>query len=350
MKWNAEKKEIVGVIGAGSFGLTIANLLSHNVDVLLFARRSEVVQQINELHIFENIHISEKVRATNDPALLAESCTLLFPVISSDAFRDVMRHFGPFLKPSHLIIHATKGFDIEISEKEIFGGKLKREHIKTMSQVIKEETSVRRIGCLAGPNLSKEIMEGQPTATVIGSPFDEVIEAGKRALSSDVFHIFGTADLLGAEFAGGLKNIFALGSGILTGKGLGKNIQAMLLTRGLMEMITIGKVFGAGARTFIGTAGIGDLIATGTSDTSRNFTFGYKLGKGMSKESLIADSHELAEGVRTLYIFHHLALKLKLRLPITKMLYQFVYEEFDFGEALNYLMNYPYDVDVDIVF
>lgn len=347
---NAENKEFVGVIGAGSFGLTIANLLSHNVHVLLFARRPEVVQQINEHHYFDHVVISQKVTATNDPKFLAENCTLLFPVISSDAFRAVMQLFGPFLKPSHLIIHATKGFDIAISDVDITAGKLKKEHIMTMSQVIKEETSVRRIGCLAGPNLASEIMEGQPTATVIGSPFEEVIEAGKKALSSDFFHVFGTSDLLGAEFAGGLKNIFALGSGLITGKGLGKNIQAMLLTRGLMEMITIGKAFGAGARTFIGTAGIGDLIATGTSENSRNFSFGFKLGKGENRENLLANTPELAEGVRTLYIFHHLAIKLKIRLPITKMLYQVVYKDFEFEEALNYLITYPYDVDVDILF
>ena len=347
---NVEKKEFVGVIGAGSFGLTIANLLSHNVQVLLFARRPEVVAQINEHHFFDNVVISQKVIATNDPKYLAENCTLLFPVISSDAFRTVMQLFGPFLKPSHLIIHATKGFDIAINDEDILTGKLQKEHILTMSQVIKEETSVRRIGCLAGPNLASEIMEGQPTATVIGSPFEEVINSGKKALSSEVFHVFGTSDLLGAEFAGGLKNIFALGSGLIKGKGLGKNIQAMLLTRGLMEMITIGKAFGAGARTFIGTAGIGDLIATGTSKNSRNFSFGYKLGQGENRLDLLANTPELAEGVRTLYIFHHLSLKLKLRLPITKMLYQVIYEDFEFAEALNYLITYPYDVDVDILF
>jgi glycerol-3-phosphate dehydrogenase (NAD(P)+) len=345
-----EKKEFVGVIGAGSFGLTIANLLSHNVKVLLFARRPEVVQQINEHHFFENVVISRQVTATNDPKYLADHCTLLFPVISSDAFRAVMQLFGPYLKPSHLIIHATKGFDIAIHDEDITAGKLRKEHIMTMSQVIKEETSVRRIGCLAGPNLAIEIMQGQPTATVIGSPFEEVIAIGKKVLSSDVFHVFGTSDLLGAEFAGGLKNIFALGSGLITGKGLGKNIQAMLLTRGLMEMIYIGKAFGAGARTFIGTAGIGDLIATGTSENSRNFSFGYKLGQGENRKNLIANTPELAEGIRTLYIFHHLALKLKLRLPITKMLYQVIYEDFEFSEALNYLITYPYDVDVDILF
>lgn len=347
---DVEGKQFVGVIGAGSFGLTIANLLAHNVPVLLFARRSEVVQQINEHHYFDNVVISQRVTATNDPKFLAETCTLLFPVISSDAFRSVMQLFGPYLRPSHLIIHATKGFDVGISDADITAGKLRKEHIMTMSQVIKEETSVRRIGCLAGPNLASEIMEGQPTATVIGSPFEEVIEAGKKALGSDVFHVFGTNDLLGAEFAGGLKNIFALGSGLITGKGLGKNIQAMLLTRGLMEMIYIGKAFGAGPRTFIGTAGIGDLIATGTSENSRNYSFGFKLGRGEKRISLIENTPELAEGVRTLYLFHHLAIKLKLRLPITKMLYQVVYDDYDFSEALNYLITYPYDVDVDIIF
>jgi len=340
--------ETVGVIGAGSFGLAIANLLAHNTGVLLFTRREEVAREVNTRHALGKVSLSTCVAATTDAAELAERCTLVFPVISSDAFRQVMRMFGPHLRPSHLCIHATKGFDIALTNEDIQAGKLQKDHIKTMSQVIREETSIRRIGCLAGPNLSSEIMEGQPTATVIGSPYDEVFLAAKKVLSSDRFHVFGNNDLLGVEFAGGLKNIYALGAGLVAGKGLGKNIQSMLLSRGLMEMIYLGKTFGAGVRTFLGTAGIGDLIATGTSENSRNYSFGIRLGKGGDMATLLAETPELAEGVRTLFIFHHLSQKIKLRLPITRMLYQVIYEQMDFADALNFLITYPYNVDVDI--
>ena len=205
------------------------------------------------------------------------------------------------------------------------------------------------VGCLSGPNLASEIMDGQPTATVIGSHFDEVIRLGKRVLSSEHFHVFGTSDLLGAELAGALKNMIAIGSGILKGKGLGKNIQAMLITRGLTEMVHFGNAMGSSSSAFFGTAGIGDLVATATSKDSRNFTFGYRLGMGESIEEIESTMPELAEGVRTLKIARQLAKYYKLRVPITEMLYQIVFEDFDIDRAIHFLITYPYDVDVDFI-
>ncbi|MEZ4986353.1 MAG: NAD(P)H-dependent glycerol-3-phosphate dehydrogenase [Saprospiraceae bacterium] len=175
-----------------------------------------------------------------------------------------------------------------------------------------------------------------------------MINAGKQALSSPVFHVFGSHDLLGAELAGALKNTIALGSGLLKGYGLGKNIQAMLLTRGLMEMIYFGRAMGSEAEAFFGTAGIGDLIATATSKKSRNYTFGHRLGQGETLENIMATMPELAEGVRTLRITRHLAKHYKLRVPITEMLYKVVFEQFPIQQAMEYLMTYPYDVDVDL--
>ena len=218
-----------------------------------------------------------------------------------------------------------------------------------MSEVIREESVVVRIGCLSGPNLASEIFEGQPTATVIGSRFDEVIDIGKKVLSSRHFQVFGTYDIKGAELAGALKNIIAIGSGILSGLGLGKNIQALLITRGLMEMIYFGKAFGATPKPFVGTAGIGDLVCTATSMSSRNFTFGYRQGRGEKKEEIMSSMPEMAEGVRTLKIARKLADELKLHVPITQMLFKAVYEEYDLRQAIEYLMRYPYYVDVDFI-
>lgn len=340
----------VGVIGAGSFGTAIANLLAYNADVLLYSRNIELVEEINSSREHLGVHLSASVQATNDLELLARECRLLFPIVPSTNFRKMMHNLGPYLRPYHMLIHGTKGFDVHgIPGGDLGHGKLQRENISTMSEVIRQESVVVRVGCLSGPNLASEIMEGQPTATLIASPFDEVIHAGKMVLDSKHFHVFGSHEILGAELAGALKNVIALGSGILKGKGLGKNLQAMLITRGLTEMVHFGKAMGASGSAFFGTAGIGDLVATATSKRSRNFTFGFRLGQGESMEDISATMPELAEGVRTLQITRQLAGYYSLRVPITEMLHRVVFEEYDIDRALEYLMTYPYDVDVDFL-
>lgn len=339
----------VGVIGGGSFGTAIAMLLSHNSDVLVYVRKPEAAAAINQGQPRHGIHLSARVRATTDPAELAERCHVLFPVVPSGSFRAMMRTMAPHLQPYHIIIHATKGFDLNgIAEEDIEELGIIRKQVNTISELIRQESVVVRIGCMSGPNLAAEILEGQPTATLIASKFNEVIAIGKAKLSSPSFHVFGSNDLLGAELAGALKNSIALGSGLLKGYGLGKNIQAMLLTRGLLEMIHFGKAMGSDSKAFFGTAGIGDLIATATSKKSRNYTFGYRIGKGESMADVMASMPELAEGVRTLKITRHLAKHYKLRVPITEMLYRIVFQGFPIAQAMEYLMTYPYDVDVDV--
>ncbi|MEN0004800.1 MAG: NAD(P)H-dependent glycerol-3-phosphate dehydrogenase [Bacteroidota bacterium] len=340
----------VGVIGAGSFGTAIANLLAYNTDVILYSRKADLVQTINTTHQHYGIQLSDRIRATNNLQEVSSHCHLIFPIVPSSNFREMMRSLGPYLRPYHLLIHGTKGFDVRYDDDELAQlQSINRREVSTMSEVINQESAVVRIGCLSGPNLSREILEGQPTATVIASRFDEVISLGKKVLSSAAFHVFGSHDLLGAELAGALKNMIAIGSGILKGKGLGKNMQAMLITRGLSEMIYFGKAMGADSSAFLGTAGIGDLVATATSKNSRNFTFGYRLGQGESMESIIQSMPELAEGIRTLKIAKHLAKYYKLRVPITEMLYNIVFEAFDFERVIHYLVTYPYDVDVDFL-
>ena len=255
------------------------------------------------------------------------------------------------MKPYHVLIHGTKGLDlVGLDEGELKRNTpVTRANIRTMSEVIIQETSVIRIGCLSGPNLANEILEGQPTATLVASRFDEVIELGKAALNSKQFHVFGSYEILGAELAGAFKNIIAIGAGILGGKGMGHNIQAMLLTRGLTEMIAFGKQLGASNQAFLGTAGIGDLIATASSTNSRNYTFGMRLAKGESREDILNTMSEVAEGVRTLRLAHLLTRTYRLHVPISEMLYRVVFENFDIDRAIEYLMEYPYDVDVDFV-
>lgn len=340
----------IGVLGAGSFGIAISNLIAKNEDVLLFARKPALTEKINTQHEHLGVKLSERIVATSKIEEIASHCTLLFPLVPSNNFRDLIQQLSPFLKPYHIIIHGTKGLDLNGINLDTYEAKsLERSQVYSMSEVIRQETVVLRVGCLSGPNLASEIMEGQPTATVIASNYDEVIEMGQKALDSKSFRVFGSYDLIGAELAGALKNIIALGSGILRGIGLGKNIQAMLITRGLLEMVHFGKALGSTSEAFLGIAGIGDLIATSTSSNSRNFTFGYRIGQGETVEEIMATMPELAEGVRTVQIATFLAKKNKMHVPITQTIYRIIFDGMEVERAIEFLMRYPYSVDVDFL-
>ncbi len=340
----------VGVIGAGSFGTAIANLLSRNTNVLIYARNPEDVADINANRNRYGVRMQENVHATNDLEEIAGRCRLLIPIVPSNSFRAMMQALSPYLHPYHLLIHGTKGFDLlGIDEANIEKEGITRANVQTMSEVIQTESVAVRVGCLSGPNLAPEILEGQPTATLIASKFDEVIRRGQEVLKSKQFYVFGSHDLLGAELAGALKNVIALGSGMLKGHGLGKNIQAMLITRGFGEMVNLGRAMGSDTKAFFGTAGIGDLIATATSKKSRNYTFGFRLGQGQSFEEIKASSHELAEGVKTLQISRYLSRYYHLHTPITESLYRVVFEGTSIESALEYVMSIPGDVDVDFI-
>ncbi|MDX1478932.1 MAG: NAD(P)H-dependent glycerol-3-phosphate dehydrogenase [Saprospiraceae bacterium] len=336
-----------GVIGSGSFGIAMSKLLAINIPVMMLCRSQRTVDMINQSHQLRGISLSPNIRATLSVEELTSACRTLFPVVPSDNFREMMRSLAPCLRPTHFVIHCTKGFDILEDVDNL--NDISRSQIHTMSEVIAEESAVLRIGCLSGPNLAREIIDGQPTATVIASEFTEVINEGRELLSSGQFFVFGSHDILGAEIAGALKNVFALGSGFLAGLGLGKNIQSMLITRGLHEIVYFGKAMGARTDAFLGTAGIGDLIATATSEDSRNFRFGYRLGKGERLEAIQQSIDEVAEGVRTLKIAMKLAEHYRLQVPITTMLYKVIYEQYPFETALDYLMRYPYARDVDFI-
>ncbi len=343
------KSKYYGVIGAGSFGTTIANLLAENGQVLLFARRQEIVDKINQTRRHKNVAINENIRATNSLEEVAGSCTLIFPIVPSGEFRKMMKVLGPYLRPYHILIHGTKGLDISPSAEYNATQLYSREDVHTMGEVILQESVVVRVGCLSGPNLSAEIMAGQPAATVIASKFTEVIKTGQRALRSKRFQVFGSYDILGAEMAGALKNIIALGSGILGGLNMGHNIWGLLVSRGLVEMIYLGKAMGAHPRPFLGTAGIGDLVTTAASTKSRNYTFGMRLARGEKKGEILEDMEETVEGLRTLEVMKQISDRYKMHAPITKVLYKIIYDEMDIEKAIQYLMTYPYAVDVDFL-
>lgn len=344
-------ESVVGVVGAGKFGMALANLISQNTDVILYSRRKELVDSINNNHNYKGITFSNRVSATSEIKEVCQKSKLILPVISSIHFRKVIQEMSADLTPQHMMIHGTKGFDLLPGEQEAgfqYKG-FRRSHVKTMSEVIKQETDVIRLGALCGPNLATEILEGLPTATVIASEFDEVIQTGRSVLSGNNFFVFGSYDLRAAELTGALKNVIALASGLIGGKELGKNCEAMLIIRGLREMILLGELMGSTTKGFFGTAGIGDLIATATSNKSRNYSCGKRIAGGEKIEDILASSEEVVEGIRSLHIAHYLVEKFKIHAPIITTIHKIIFGKKDIEASIFDLMKYPMAADVDFV-
>ncbi|NNC94668.1 MAG: NAD(P)-dependent glycerol-3-phosphate dehydrogenase [Chitinophagales bacterium] len=340
--------EKIGVIGAGSFGSTIANILAEKSEVLIFARDREEFAAIEKAGTSKRGHrFHENVKPVASLEEMAESCRIIFPIVPSANFRSMIQDLSPFLKPYHLLIHGTKGIDIPFPDD--IDHEVDRSKVKTMSEVIREETNVVRIGCLAGPNLATEIKDKQPAATVVASKFDEVIVSCKSLLRTPNFQIYGNEDLLGVEWAGILKNAIAIAAGILVGVGYGDNAKALLLTRGMGEMIYLGNALGADAKAFLGLAGIGDLIATCNSKHSRNFTVGYRIAQGEQLEKIIDDMDEVAEGVKTVKVAKLLSDHYEVPAPITQTLYRILFSGLSVEKGIKFLMRYPAEIDADYV-
>ena len=344
-------RQPVGVIGAGSFGSAIANILANNVEVLLYSRHSEVIKKIAETRTHRGQALNKNITPTGDLSYIANCCNVIFPIVPSSAFRSMMQELSPYLHPYHILIHGTKGLDLSLSESTDLSTvkELDREHIKTMSEVIMDESVVLRIGCLAGPNIAKEMSLNQPAATVVASHYDEVIKEGTRLLRSDYFQVYGNKNLIGIELAGVLKNIIAIAAGALSGLGLGDNAKGLLISRGMVEMIHLGRAMGGNVQAFLGLAGVGDLVTTCNSTMSRNYTVGYRLAKGEKLKHILANMEEVAEGVNTVLIAKKYAESNNVRVPITETLYQVLFEDLTVDKALQVLMKFPYNVDIDFL-
>jgi glycerol-3-phosphate dehydrogenase (NAD(P)+) len=340
-----------GVIGAGSFGTAVANLLAENDDVMVYSRRADTAENvaISRSNAGQPLHV--RVSITRDLSEVTERCRLIFPTIPSTEFRQVIRHAAPFLRPDHMLIHTTKGLDLTLPPGVTVESieRISRENIHTMSEVIRQETVVIRVGCMAGPNLAAEIAQGKPAATVIASKFDEVIGEGIRALRSSRFRVYQNHDITGAELSGVLKNTIAIAAGILQGMDLGENARALLVTMGLGDMIRLGRKLGSDLGAFLGLAGIGDLIATTSSRSSRNFTVGFRLTRGETLPQILTSMTEVAEGVNTVRIATALARHYKIRIPVIGMLHRVLFEGLPISEGLKLLMEHPFDVDAEFL-
>ena len=341
----------VGVIGAGSFGTIVANLLSLNCKVLLYGRDKNNVSNIQSTRKNKGVVLHKNIEVTNDLSRIPEECDVIFPVVPSSAFREMMQGLSEFLHPYHIVVHGTKGLDVKLNEGETISSvkELTRDQVRTMSEVVREESVVIRVGCLAGPNISGELAEGQPAATVVASYFNEVIQVGQFFLKSDRFQVYGNSDLIGIELAGVLKNIIAIAAGALSGLGYGENAKGLLISRGLIEIIYLGNALGGDMKAFLGLAGIGDLITTCNSNMSRNFTVGFRLAKGESIEQIQGSMEEVAEGINTVRIMVKLAEHYKVKAPITQTIHRVLFEGMTVNEGLNYLMNYPMHTDIKLM-
>lgn len=348
---SSSKEKSIGVVGMGSFGTAIANILAEKSKVIAFARRAEVVDEINHMHQVNGVAIDPGIKGTQDPEFLCNNCDTIFFMVPSAAFQEVIRSFSPYLYPYHLVIHGTKGLCLNLPDGKTLEEvkKIKRENILTMSEVILKETVAVRVGCLAGPNLAKELYSGQPAATVVASKYNEVILEGQRLLRTDKFQVYGNSDIVGVELSGVLKNIIAIAAGALAGLGLGENAKGLLISRGMVELVYLGNALGGSLKSFIGLAGIGDLVTTCNSTLSRNFTVGYRLAKGEKLEEIQANMEEVAEGINTVRLMKAFVEGTGMRAPITENLYKVLFEDLKIEEALQYLMKYPFSVDVDFL-
>ena len=337
----------VGIIGGGNFGMAIAKLISTKNKVVLHSRRQEFVDDINQGKNYKTYPLNSNLSATAEIAELCQKCDVIYPVTPSEYFYDMISNAAPHLSPRHILIHGTKGFHVYNEAESL--EELDIDQVNTISQLILAETDVKRVGALCGPNLATEIHEDLPTATVVASPYDEVIKIATKHLSGPRFYVFNSYDIIGAEMAGALKNVIAIASGIVGGRNFGKNTEAMLITRGLNEIIKMASLIGVGYEAFLGTAGIGDLIATATSPLSRNYTCGVRIANGESVDHILATSTESIEGLRSLKVAHALINKHKLPSPIVSTIYQIIHENKDVDESIKRLMRYPVTKDVDFI-
>lgn len=298
------------VLGAGSWGTTFAQVLADaGAEVTVWARRAVLAEQINREHrngdYLPGIVLGDAVRATSDAAQALRGAQLVVLAVPSQLLAANLVHWRDLLPAQGPVVSLMKGVELETSRR--------------MSQVISQVGGVaeRRVVVVSGPNLSHEIAQRQPAASVVACLDHELAETVARACATAYFRPYTAVDVVGTEIAGALKNVIALAVGMAQGLGLGDNSKASLITRGLAETARLGEALGADPLTFSGLAGVGDLIATCMSPLSRNRTFGEDLGRGLSVAQVSAATRQVAEGVTSCLSIQQLARANGVDMPIT---------------------------------
>lgn len=306
----------VSVLGAGSFGTTVAHLAARNAPTLLWCRRSEVADEVNRDHTndryLKGYSIAPRVRATASLEEAVREADVLVLGVPSRGMRDILTEVRQHLRPWVPVLSLAKGLEPETNFR--------------MTEVIREMLPEHRAGALTGPNLAKEIMAGMAAASVIAFRDDDIARQLQAVFNSGLFRCYTNRDVVGCELGGALKNVIAIATGMGDGLGVGDNTRSAIITRGLAELTRLGVAMGGDLSTFAGLAGMGDLIATCTSKQSRNRHVGEELGKGRKIDEIIADMNQVAEGVKTTRVVIDLGEKLGLDLPISRDVYEVLYE------------------------
>jgi glycerol-3-phosphate dehydrogenase (NAD(P)+) len=296
------------VIGAGSWGTTVAHLLAQNTSTVLWARDPEVAQAVGQSHrndrYLAGFDLHDNLRATHSLADAVEQADLVVMGVPSHGFRSTLEQVGEHLRAWVPVVSLTKGLEQ--------GTRLR------MTEVINDVLPGHPYGVLTGPNLAKEIMAGDAAAAVLAMNDDAIAGELHTLFATRLFRVYTNPDVIGCEVAGALKNVIAIASGMADGLGTGDNTRAAVITRGLGELTRLGVAMGGDAITFSGLAGMGDLVATCISTHSRNRYVGEQLGRGRNLDEIIAEMHMVAEGVKTTSVVMELAQQYGVDMPIAE--------------------------------
>ena len=319
------------VIGSGSWGVTLASLVSaKGISVSLWGRDEELVENLQSKRhhptFASDYLLSDSITATSDLKEAVEGADYIFFVVPSQAMRNVAKQVALYCDKNPIVISFSKGF-----EDQTF---------KRMSEVLEEEFQeiTSQIGIVSGPNHAEEIIQGQPAATLAAAKEISVAEKIQDLLVSSKFRVYTSNDVIGAELGGALKNVIALSVGVASGLGLGDNPKAALMTRGLAEIARLGVAMGAHPMTFTGLSGLGDLIATCTSEHSRNFRAGRLISQGRTAKEAQEIIGMVVEGIRATDAAMALAEKHKISMPIVKELQSVLIGQKSVKEAMEILM------------
>lgn len=320
------------VLVAGSWGTALATVLADNGhEVLLWTRNPGQADEINALHtntrFLKDTVLSDRIRATVSMEEAVKGAEAVVMVSPSAGVREVTRQIRPFLGQDALLIHATKGFEMDT--------------LNRMTDVIAEELpeyDPARIVVLSGPSHAEEVIVRCPTTVVVAAQRVDAAEAAQDLFMNAYFRVYTNPDVTGVEVSGALKNIIALGAGMSDGLTFGDNAKAALMTRGLAEIGRLGIAMGANPLTFAGLAGFGDLVVTCTSRHSRNWRAGFMLGQGKPLSRVLDEMGMVVEGVKTTKAAYELSRRLEVRMPITEVLYQVLFEGKDPRQAVEDLM------------
>jgi glycerol-3-phosphate dehydrogenase (NAD(P)+) len=324
--------ERVGVVGAGSWGTTLANLLAKKgMEVRLWSFEDDVTAAINEQAentvYLPGVSLDGNLRATSSLVETVSGADVVVSVSPSQHVRRVMAEAAGAVRDDVLVVSASKGIETR--------------SLETMNEVLEEVLPAplhRGLCFLSGPSFATEVSQEHPTAVTVACRETAAARRAQELFQTDYFRVYTSHDVMGVELGGALKNVMALAAGMAAGLGLGHNTRAALITRGLAEMSRLGVALGANPLTFAGLAGMGDLILTCTGELSRNRSVGYALGQGRSLEAVLGEMRMVAEGVETSRAAHALAEREGIEMPIVAEVHAVLFEGRSPADAVRNLM------------